>query len=261
MTAAKVELGRYLFYDKRLSVNGEESCATCHKQELAFTDGRAVSVGATGVKHSRSAMGLVNVAYTAALTWSNPRMHDLEEQALVPMLGEHPVELGLKEGDGSLARLRGVAQYRELFARAFPDAGIDAITLANVTKALACFERSIISARSPFDRYHYDRDDGAVSETAKRGEVLFFSQPLSCFRCHGGFNLVAPLSRRRARLLPRISTIPASITFLVRSHIRRPISEFSNSRRIRTMPASSRLRPCGTSPSPGRPCTTEASLR
>jgi cytochrome c peroxidase len=81
-----------------------------------------------------------------------------------------------------------VPQYRELFARAFPEAAADAFALANVTKALACFERSIISARSPYDRYHYDRDDAAVSEAAKRGEVLFFSQPLSCFRCHGGFN-------------------------------------------------------------------------
>ena len=100
MTAAKVELGRYLFYDTRMSVNGKASCATCHKQELAFTDGRAVGVGATGEPHSRSAMSLVNVAYSAALTWSNPQMKSLEEQALTPMFGDHPVELGLREGDG-----------------------------------------------------------------------------------------------------------------------------------------------------------------
>lgn len=68
MTRAKVELGRYLFYDTRMSVNGTESCASCHKQELAFTDGRAVGVGATGEHHSRGAMSLVNVAYAAALT-------------------------------------------------------------------------------------------------------------------------------------------------------------------------------------------------
>src|SRR5579883_890349 len=84
MTAAKVELGKYLFYDTRMSVNGKASCATCHKQELAFTDGRAVGVGATGESHTRSAMSLVNVAYSAALTWSNPRTRLLEEQALVP---------------------------------------------------------------------------------------------------------------------------------------------------------------------------------
>src|SRR5215469_7382163 len=85
MTAAKVELGRHLFYDARMSVNGKESCATCHKQELAFTDGRAVSQGATGQRHSRGAMSLVNVAYSGVLTWSNPKLRKLEEQALVPM--------------------------------------------------------------------------------------------------------------------------------------------------------------------------------
>jgi cytochrome c peroxidase len=188
MTAAKVELGRYLFYDTRMSVNGKSSCATCHKQELAFTDGRAVGVGATGELHSRSAMSLVNVAYSAALTWSNPRMKSLEDQALVPMFGEHPVELGLREGDGFLPRLRSDAKYRSLFESAFP-ADADRFTISNVTKAIASFERSIISARSPYDRYHYGGDDNAISDSAKRGEILFFNQHLSCFRCHGGFNL------------------------------------------------------------------------
>ena len=106
MSAAKVELGRYLFYDTRMSVNGKASCATCHKQELAFTDGRAVGVGVTGESHPRSAMSLVNVAWSASLTWSNPEMRSLEKQALVPMFGEHPVELGLREGDGFLPALR-----------------------------------------------------------------------------------------------------------------------------------------------------------
>jgi cytochrome c peroxidase len=197
MTAAKVELGRYLFYDTRMSVNGNASCATCHKQELAFTDGRAVSVGATGESHSRGAMSLVNVAYSAALTWSNPQMTRLEEQALVPMFGDHPIELGLREGDGLLPMLRADA-YRALFARAFPG-GSGEVTVANVTRAIACFERSIVSARSPYDRYHYGGEDQAISESAKHGEVLFFSQPLHCFRCHGGFNFSdATVSERSA---------------------------------------------------------------
>lgn len=183
MTAEKVELGRYLFYDKRLSVNGTQACASCHRQELAFTDGKAVGVGATGEKHPRGPMSLVNVAYSATLTWNNPDMKELEEQALVPLFGEHPVELGLTR-DGVVAMLRGDARYRELFGAAFTDG----ISVENMTRALACFERSIISARSPFDRYHYGGDEGAVSDSAKRGEVLFFSQPFACFTCHGGFN-------------------------------------------------------------------------
>jgi cytochrome c peroxidase len=187
MSAAKVELGRYLFYDARMSVNGKQSCASCHQQELAFTDGRPVGLGATGESHSRSAMSLVNVAWSGALTWSNPEMRSLEKQALVPMFGEHPVELGLREGDGFPPILRSDAKYRELFERAFPD-DADRFTIANVTKALASFERSIVSARSPYDRYHYYRDDDAISDAAKRGEVQFFDRRLSCFRCHGGFN-------------------------------------------------------------------------
>lgn len=187
MTAAKVELGRHLFYDNRMSVNGRASCATCHKQELAFTDGKPVSTGTTGEHHPRGAMTLVNIAYSAVLTWSNPQMKELERQALVPMFGEHPIELGLREGDGLLDTLRSDPKYRDLFARAFPEAG-ERFTIANVTRAIASFERSIISARSPWDRYHYGGDDSAVSDAAKRGEVLFFSQQLSCFRCHGGFN-------------------------------------------------------------------------
>jgi cytochrome c peroxidase len=187
MTAAKVELGRYLFYDTRMSVNGKAACATCHKQELAFTDGRAVSAGTTGQLHSRSAMSLVNVAYSAALTWSDPQMKSLEDQALVPMFGDHPVELGLREGDGFVPMLRSDARYQALFERAFPADG-DRFTVKNAAKALASFERSIISARAPYDRYHYGRDDSAVSDSAKRGETQFFNQHLSCFRCHGGFN-------------------------------------------------------------------------
>jgi cytochrome c peroxidase len=83
--------------------------------------------------------------------------------------------------------LRSDATYQALFRRAFPG-DADPFTIANVTKALASFERSIVSARSPFDRYRYYGDDEAISESAKRGEVLFFNQHLSCFRCHGGFN-------------------------------------------------------------------------
>ena len=198
MSAAKVELGRYLFYDARMSVNGKQSCASCHKQELAFTDGRQVGVGATGESHSRGAMSLVNVAWSAALTWSNPEMRSLEKQALVPMFGEHPVELGLREGDGFLPILRADSKYRALFERAFPNEA-DRFTIANVTKALASFERSIVCARSPYDRYHYYREDDAISDSAKRGEIQFFDQRLSCFRCHGGFNFTdSTVSERSA---------------------------------------------------------------
>jgi cytochrome c peroxidase len=187
LTAAKAELGRHLFYDTRLSGNGTQSCATCHEQARAFTDGRAAAVGSTHERHPRGSMSLVNVAYSSALTWANPTITRLEDQALVPMFGDHPVELGLtRPADEMIARLKAVPTYRELFASAFGPAP-DAFTLENVTRAIASFERTLVSFRSPYDRYHYEREDDAVSPAMKRGEQLFFSSPLSCFRCHNGF--------------------------------------------------------------------------
>jgi cytochrome c peroxidase len=204
VAAVKAELGRFLFYDRRISVNGTESCATCHRQELAFTDGKAAAIGATGQTHSRSAMSLVNVAYSATLTWSNPNLTSLEEQALTPMFSKTPVELGTSPEFTEV--LRADARYRTMFADAFP-AEPDAFTIANVAKALASFERTIASARSPYDRYHGGETD-AISDSAKRGEVLFFDPIVGCSKCHGGiafggaaefhdtglYNLPGPLS-------------------------------------------------------------------
>jgi cytochrome c peroxidase len=188
MTSAKVELGRYLFYDPRMSVNGKESCATCHEQALAFTDGKPRALGTTGESHPRGSMSLVNVAYSAVLTWSDPGERTLEHQALTPMFNTHPIELGMRGRGGDYLRVvESDPVYTKLFPAAFPGEQ-DLFTIANVTKAIASFERTIIGGGSAYDRYHYDGDDKAVSDAAKRGEVLFFSEPLSCFRCHGGFN-------------------------------------------------------------------------
>lgn len=182
MTAEKVELGRYLFYDTRMSGNGTQSCGTCHVQSLAFTDGKPRAQGSAGALHSRGSMSLVNVAYARVFTWIDQGLDSLEAQARVPMFGEHPVELGMDPaGEKFLAIVRADPRYKKLF-------GADPITLDNIIKALACFERSIVSARSPYDRYHFDRDDSAISAQAKHGEVLFFSTGFSCFRCHGGPN-------------------------------------------------------------------------
>jgi cytochrome c peroxidase len=192
MNAAKVELGRYLFYDRRMSVNGKESCGSCHRQELAFTDGRARAEGTTGQLHPRSSMSLVNVAYATSLTWANPALTSLEQQALIPMLGEDPVELGMKGREpGFLNAVRGDPVYRKLFPSAFPGE-VDAFTLSNVTKAIAAFERTIISMRSPYDRYRWDGDSSAVSDAAKRGEIFFSSSERGgCFQCHAGWNFAA----------------------------------------------------------------------
>jgi len=188
MTPPKALLGRYLFYDRRLSVNGTTSCATCHRQEIAFTDGRAQALGATGQGHPRSSMSLVNVAYNTAFNWSDPSVHSLEEQVLKPMFSTNPVELGVVKAD-LLRLIRSDTTYRALFPQAFPGEA-NAFTIGNVAKAIASFERTIVSAGSEYDRFHFLGDTNAISESAKRGEFLFFLDygGPSCFRCHGGFN-------------------------------------------------------------------------
>jgi cytochrome c peroxidase len=188
MSAAKVELGRHLFYDKRISYNGKESCGSCHRRELAFTDGRAHAEGTTGQLHPRSAMSLVNVAYAPSLTWANPALTSLEEQALTPMLGEDPIELGLKGHEREfLKSIRTNPIYQKLFPQAFPNE-TDLYTLTNVTKAIAAFERTIVSVRSPYDRYRWGGDPSAISDAAKRGELIFSSSERGgCFQCHAGW--------------------------------------------------------------------------
>jgi cytochrome c peroxidase len=188
MSAAKVELGRHLFYDGRLSVDGSFSCATCHDQAVAFTDRKPQGIGVTGEVHPRGSMSLANIAYAPVLTWANPAMRTLERQALVPMFGEDPVELGLSGLEARLlVSLREVPKYRDLFDAAYPD-DADPVSLGNITKAIASFQRTLISGRSPYDRYKQDGVAGAISESAKRGEAIFFSEDAECFHCHGSFN-------------------------------------------------------------------------
>lgn len=193
MSQAKVELGRHLFYDKRLSVDQSMSCATCHRQEKAFTDGKARSEGVDGILGGRSAMSLANVGYLPVLTWMNPNLNSLEIQALIPIFGEHPVEMGMAGREQLLfERLKAEPRYRTLFTEAFPKEvkqGDEALySLATVTRALAAFQRSLVSFGSAFDQYRYEGKPEALSASAKRGESLFFGEKMECYHCHGGLN-------------------------------------------------------------------------
>ncbi|MFZ5748744.1 MAG: MbnH family di-heme enzyme [Pseudomonadota bacterium] len=199
-TQAKVELGRHLFYDPRLSRDGSMSCASCHEQARAFTDGRTVSPGVTGDLTPRNAMSLANVAYFPVLTWSNPLLQHLEQQALVPLLGQEPVELGMAGHDVEiLTRLRDDPVYQRLFAEAFPEVKGE-ISLATVVRGLSAFQRTIISMHSPYDRYRYEGDVDAVSDAVIRGEALFFSERLECHHCHNGLNFADTVLHERNRM-------------------------------------------------------------
>ncbi len=199
-TPAKVELGRRLFYDTRLSRDRSMSCASCHQQERAFTDGRATSPGVTGQHTPRNSMSIANAGYAPALTWANPLLRSLEQHALVPLVGQEPLELGLAGMDAELrTRLAAERSYRELFEQAFPEAGGD-ISLATITRALGAFQRVVISLRSPYDRYRYENDASALSDAAIRGEALFFSERLECHHCHSGLHFSDTVLHERNRL-------------------------------------------------------------
>lgn len=192
MSVEKVTLGRRLFYDVRLSGNQTFSCANCHQQRYAFADRLPRGVGSTGQVHPRGPMSLTNVAYSPALTWANPNMKRLEQQALVPMFGETPVELGLAGRETELLdRLARDPRYPAWFAAAYPG-DERPITLDHVTQAIAAFERTLISGNSPYDRAQRG-DTAAMSAAARRGERLFFSEKMECFHCHGGFNFTGTL--------------------------------------------------------------------
>lgn len=179
MTVARVELGHRLFYDADLSLDGTMACATCHEQKHGFADGNATHPGVTGQAGRRNVPGLANVAWLTPLTHADPRQSTLEAQALVPLLGTHPVEMGMKDHEGEFARRLGRDPcYRQMFAAAFPASG-GRIDLASVTEALASFERTLVSTSSAWDR-------GTLPVAARRGEVVFGK---ACAACHAGPNL------------------------------------------------------------------------
>src|SRR5262249_12909862 len=153
MSLEKAELGRRLFYDSRLSGNGMQSCSSCHAQARAFTDGRGRALGSTGQEHPRGAMSLVNAAYSASLTSADRSMRVPEKQARVPLFNESPVEMGARRREKEiLGRLAADPVYEDLFRGAFPGER-DPFTIANACRAIASFERLIVSAGSPYDRY------------------------------------------------------------------------------------------------------------
>lgn len=162
MTAEKVELGRHLFYDERVSEDQTASCATCHRPDTAFAGPEIVAISHDGSAVARSVPSLVNAAYMTTLTWASPDMYDLEQLVI---------------SAAALQRLRQDPVYESIE------------TARDVTNALAVFTRTIISGAAPYDVYVYGRDTTAMSESAVRGFELFWSDRLRCSVCHEGFNL------------------------------------------------------------------------
>ena len=185
MTQEKVALGRALFYDKALSVNQAQSCASCHQQQFAFAEAARHSTGATGDKVNRNALALVNVAYNGSLTWAHQGLEHIEQQLMIPLFNEKPVELGVTGSEEIILSRLQTPEYASLFEAAF---GEPEPTWDHIVKALASFVRSLVSFSSPFDDYAYGGQDDALSEQQIQGMNLFFSERMECFHCHGGVN-------------------------------------------------------------------------
>ncbi|GLX85743.1 di-heme enzyme [Thalassotalea loyana] len=194
MSDEKVALGRVLFFDCNLSFNRTQSCSSCHEQSAAFGEKIPTSVGSTGQKHRRNAQVLVNVAYNKTLTWAHDGLISLEQQILIPMFGEAPVELGITGHEEEVLSRFRQPKYSKLFEQAFPEQPISYQLIVN---ALASYVRSLVSLNSPFDQYAYQGDDNALSASAIRGMNLFFSERLECHHCHGGFNFTQSTSHEK----------------------------------------------------------------
>lgn len=178
-SAAEIQLGRSLFFEARLSSNDKVSCATCHRPDRGFADGLRFSVGVSGTPLKRHTPHLYNLAWSRTFFWDG-RTSSLEDQAVMPI--RHPDEMGMA-GDTAAEKLRGIATYAATFSEVYPKSGV---TMGNIARSLAAFERTIVSRDSPADRYAAG-DTAALDERALRGRTLFFGRA-RCSTCHGGLN-------------------------------------------------------------------------
>jgi cytochrome c peroxidase len=179
-TAARIELGRRLFYDERLSRTEEVACASCHRQEHAFADPERFSRGVEGRLGTRNSTALVNAAWGTSFFWHGGTP-SLELQAVAPIKNPLEMDMTLAEVAERLAEDRAIVAQ---FERAYDDAPNE----STITRALASFVRSLVSAESAYDRF-LAGDEAALSEAARRGEALFNGERGECFHCHAGYNL------------------------------------------------------------------------
>jgi cytochrome c peroxidase len=179
-TPERVRLGRWLFFDKRLSRDGTVSCASCHQPSAGFADIRAVSPGIGGAMGTRKAPPVMNLAFAIfpRFFWDG-RTNSLEAQALGPIT--NPVEMGMSH-DAMIAAVAGVKGYKPYFRESFGD---ETITPDRIAKAIADYERTLLTGNSPWDRWRAG-DESAVSEQVKKGHQLFFFGAARCNQCHLG---------------------------------------------------------------------------
>jgi cytochrome c peroxidase len=174
---AKIELGQILYHDPRLSSTGTVSCASCHNTMLGGEDNRPNSMGVHGQTGGRSAPTVWNAAFSKVQFWDG-RAASLEDQAAGPVT--NPIEMGMKNWDDVVARLKAIDGYQALFESAF---GKDSISKENATRAIAAYERTLITPNSPYDKY-VKGDESALTAQQIRGMQKF--EEVGCTSCHSG---------------------------------------------------------------------------
>jgi len=179
-TADKVALGKLLFFDPRLSGSGAMSCASCHNPSLGWQDGLATGIGAHGEVLARHTPTILDIAWAEPLFWDG-RADTLEEQAKGPLTA--PAEMAMP-ADRLVATVAGTPAYRAALGRIFPGQGV---TIETITRAIAAYERTIVSGEAPFDRW-VAGDAAALSDSARRGFALFNGKG-HCASCHSGWRL------------------------------------------------------------------------
>lgn len=202
ITAEKIELGKMLYFDPRLSKDGSVSCNSCHNVMAGGEDNRPSSIGVRGQKGGRSSPTVWNAAFMSVQFWDG-RAKSLEEQAKGPLT--NPVEMGMDSHDEVVNRVTKIGGYREAFKKAFPKE--DKVTIDLVAKAIATYERTLITPNSPYDQY-MKGDKKALSKGAIRGLAL--TQSVGCVACHNGVNFAGPQLPEGTGFYQKFPTFPGS---------------------------------------------------
>lgn len=201
-TAAKVELGKMLFFDPRFSATGTVSCFSCHNVMEGGDDHRSVSIGVHGQKGGRNAPTVWNAAFLSSQFWDG-RATTLEEQAVGPVT--NPIEMGMENLEVAIDRIRRIPGYVAYFDAAF--GGEDEVTMENAAKAIAAYERTLITPNSPYDRYVFG-DGTAMTEQAVRGLHTF--EAVGCTSCHNSATFAGPDMPPGTGLFMKFPMFPAN---------------------------------------------------
>ena len=178
-SVAEIDLGRWLFYDVRLSKDGTRSCGICHEQHKAFSDGLTRGIGIDGALLSLNSLSLVNVAWRQELTWFQ-KIGSIETHMEIPLLQTDPIEMGMTEAL-VVERLADAIIYQDMFATTFLN---EEISFENTIQAITAFTQTISSGNSPYDLWL--KGEGELTESQDRGRQLFFGNKTKCSMCHGG---------------------------------------------------------------------------